>query len=203
MRETREALIGAAGREFAEHGLDGPSLDQICARAGFTRGAFYVHFRNREDLAAAVMERVYRRFFEVTLGGFPADMDLRALILRYGEAISVGSTAMLGRPSWRFHHTLSAVARLPKVRARFISLQREAMEHVSKIASAGQRAGTVRRDIDPALLATVISAEALGLAVMLDTGISFDPRILQKALVQLFTPPRPARAGSRQAARRR
>ncbi|HVH04632.1 MAG TPA: TetR family transcriptional regulator, partial [Myxococcota bacterium] len=56
-QETREALVQAAIAEFAEKGLDLPSLDAICARAGFTRGAFYVHFRDREELLGAVMER--------------------------------------------------------------------------------------------------------------------------------------------------
>ena len=56
MAETREALIQAGLAEFAERGFDAPSLDKICARAGFTRGAFYVHFENREDFLVAVME---------------------------------------------------------------------------------------------------------------------------------------------------
>ena len=37
---TRDALISAGMALFAEQGLDGPSLDAICDRAGFTRGAF-------------------------------------------------------------------------------------------------------------------------------------------------------------------
>ena len=53
-QETREALISAALAEFAEHGFDAPSLDAICARAGYTRGAFYVHFRDRSDLRCQV-----------------------------------------------------------------------------------------------------------------------------------------------------
>ncbi|MGH7328029.1 MAG: TetR family transcriptional regulator, partial [Polyangiaceae bacterium] len=56
--ETRDALIAAGAMEFAEKGVDGPSLDGICARAGFTRGAFYVHFRDRDDLLVAVVDRV-------------------------------------------------------------------------------------------------------------------------------------------------
>jgi AcrR family transcriptional regulator len=191
MDETREALVRAAAREFAARGLDGPSLDRICARAGFTRGAFYVHFRSREDLLAAVMERVYRRFLDLTLGGLSEDDDLRALIVRYGEAIARGSTKMHGKPWWRFHHTLSAVGRSPEVRERFVSIQQEAKRRVAEIARRGQRAGTVRRDIGADLIATVITAEALGLAVMLDAGIPFDPGALQKALVGLFGRSRP------------
>ena len=67
--ETREALVSAGLAEFAEHGLDTPSLDAICARAGFTRGAFYVHFRGREDFLDAVMKRVGARVLDSVLGG--------------------------------------------------------------------------------------------------------------------------------------
>src|SRR5262245_54025434 len=62
--ETREALIMAAFEEFGAHGLEAPSLDAICARAGYTRGAFYVHFKDRDELIAAVMERVLKRFMD-------------------------------------------------------------------------------------------------------------------------------------------
>ena len=58
---SREAIITAAIEAFAEQGLDGPSLDDICARAGYTRGAFYVQFKDRDDLIVAVTER-YGRF---------------------------------------------------------------------------------------------------------------------------------------------
>jgi len=42
--------------------LDTPSLDDICDRAGFTRGAFYVHFADREALLVAVMDHVGESF---------------------------------------------------------------------------------------------------------------------------------------------
>src|SRR5262245_30280258 len=53
---TRQALLVAGLAELVEHGLDVPSLDAICARAGYTRGAFYVHFKDREDFFVAVMD---------------------------------------------------------------------------------------------------------------------------------------------------
>src|SRR5215212_2654399 len=62
--ETREALIMAALDEFAAHGLEAPSLDAICARAGYTRGAFYVHFKDRGDLLIAVVEHALTHFMD-------------------------------------------------------------------------------------------------------------------------------------------
>ena len=63
-RMTRQALLEAGLEEFVERGLDAPSLDAICARAGFTRGAFYVHFDNREDFIVQLMEWVGLRFLD-------------------------------------------------------------------------------------------------------------------------------------------
>src|SRR5215470_6239294 len=85
-QETREALLRAAISEFAEKGLDGPSLDAICARAGFTRGAFYVHFHDRDDLVAAAMERVLRGFVDSVVAQGQGEDDLEATVQRFAAA---------------------------------------------------------------------------------------------------------------------
>ncbi len=63
-RDTRNALIDAAVRLFFEHGTEGPSLDAICEEAGCTRGAFYVHFKTREELIIAAMEHSLGEFLK-------------------------------------------------------------------------------------------------------------------------------------------
>jgi len=60
-QRTRAALIAAGLAEISEHGLEA-SLDAICARAGLTRGAFYVHFADREAFLIAFMNEVLGRF---------------------------------------------------------------------------------------------------------------------------------------------
>lgn len=56
--DTRERLIVAAAREFAEHGYEGASLRQICGAAGVTTGALYFFFKNKEDLFRTVIQPV-------------------------------------------------------------------------------------------------------------------------------------------------
>lgn len=53
---TRERLIEAALTVFAEQGVGGASVEQICDAAGFTRGAFYSNFESKDDLCLAVLE---------------------------------------------------------------------------------------------------------------------------------------------------
>ena len=60
-RATRERLLEAATEVFAEDGLLGASVEAICARAGFTRGAFYSNFETKEQLFLALLEREFDR----------------------------------------------------------------------------------------------------------------------------------------------
>lgn len=57
---TRARLLDAAAQVFAEVGLEGASVEAICERAGFTRGAFYSNFESKDELflqlTAAVAE---------------------------------------------------------------------------------------------------------------------------------------------------
>src|SRR5437762_11352292 len=90
MAATREALIDAGMAAFGAEGLDA-SLDGICARAGYTRGAFYVHFRDRDDFLVAIMDRVGEEFLAALFA--PAEPlkseppSLTAIVVRFLEAI--------------------------------------------------------------------------------------------------------------------
>ncbi len=53
---TRARLVAAAAEVFAESGLDGASVESICERAGFTRGAFYSNFATKEELFFALVQ---------------------------------------------------------------------------------------------------------------------------------------------------
>jgi len=53
---TRGRLLEAATEVFAEVGLRGASVEAICTRAGFTRGAFYSNFESKEELFLALLE---------------------------------------------------------------------------------------------------------------------------------------------------
>lgn len=52
--ETRRRLLSAALTTFAERGFYGSSVEDICERAGYTRGAFYSNFSNKEELFFAL-----------------------------------------------------------------------------------------------------------------------------------------------------
>lgn len=89
---TREHLLHAAAQVFAERGFAGASLDEVAARAGFSKGAVYSNFRNKEDLFLALLGWRYAREWEAlaeTLqsGDTPSDVrlsDFVELVRRQG-----------------------------------------------------------------------------------------------------------------------
>ena len=61
---TRRALLTAARRIFARDGFEACRIEDIAAAAGYTRGAFYAHFRTKEDLFFAILEQEAGRRIE-------------------------------------------------------------------------------------------------------------------------------------------
>ncbi|MFF2303199.1 TetR/AcrR family transcriptional regulator [Streptomyces sp. NPDC058128] len=53
---TRAALLKAALETFAEHGFHATTIEQICERAGYTRGAYYSNFASKEELFLALFD---------------------------------------------------------------------------------------------------------------------------------------------------
>jgi len=48
--QTRQRLLDAALQIFARNGFERATVDEIVREAGFSKGAFYVHFESKEDL---------------------------------------------------------------------------------------------------------------------------------------------------------
>src|SRR5437764_14529710 len=80
---TRRRILEAAGRRFKQDGIDGSGVAAVMSDAGLTNGAFYAHFKSKEDLVANVLAeqlRVQRENFRAT----PSDRaGLESLIRAY------------------------------------------------------------------------------------------------------------------------
>ena len=55
--------MAAAVRVFAERGIIGASVEEICEAAGFTRGAFYSNFADKDELVLALIRQTIRTQF--------------------------------------------------------------------------------------------------------------------------------------------
>lgn len=67
---SREALLAAAERLFAEQGYQGASLNDIAAAAGLSRGAPNYFFGSKEQLYSEVIERTFTARDQATRAAF-------------------------------------------------------------------------------------------------------------------------------------
>jgi TetR/AcrR family transcriptional repressor of nem operon len=185
-RETRAALIRAGLALFSEEGLDGPSLDAICERAGFTRGAFYVHFKDRDDFLVAVMESAGEEFLDVVLGGDA--VDLPSMMQRFVMAVAGGEYLLTKEGGVRPHQLLDACARSEAIRTRYVALVRDSIARLEQGTRRSQSDGAVRKDVDPGSLAAILLATVVGAQTMLELGVPLDIGAGAATMLQLLAP---------------
>jgi TetR/AcrR family transcriptional repressor of nem operon len=192
-QETREALIRAGVEAFAAEGLDTPSLDAICARAGYTRGAFYVHFKDRDDFLVAVMEHVLGGFLDAVIATGDEAHDLDHTIDRFAGALASAVPARgRGRAASpllgpvQLFRLIEAAARSPAIRARLVGIIDEAIGRVERAARSGQARGTVRPDVEPRVGAQLLVVAALGLMGAIELGVPLDLVALRASVGQLL-----------------
>ncbi|HSO31121.1 MAG TPA: helix-turn-helix domain-containing protein [Labilithrix sp.] len=204
-QQTRAALVEAALELFAEQGLDVPSLDAICDRAGYTRGAFYVHFKTREDILVAVMDLVGARFLAGMFEGLSADAaaaateaaggKLRARRLhhamrRFVEMVGSGAYPLMATagkgPLVRPHQLLDACARSPVVRERYRELVQMSLGAVAGLVRGDQEDGEVRKDVPAETVASMALALVIGAQTMADLGMPLDAGTLAAAIEKML-----------------
>jgi AcrR family transcriptional regulator len=95
---TRELVLKAAAGVFRRRGYHGSSVEEVAERAGFSRGAVYSNFSNKDDLFLAVydreVERRTTRLLEAVGGGSEDLAD------RIGAGADVYSVLLGEDPAW-------------------------------------------------------------------------------------------------------
>lgn len=90
--QTRQRLLDAARVVFAAEGFGRSTIEQVCDRAGYTRGAFYSNFASLEELFLAMWEQHSRRMLEQVEAALEAARtagvdDVRTAVERLLEAV--------------------------------------------------------------------------------------------------------------------
>jgi AcrR family transcriptional regulator len=182
---TVERLLDAALDTFAELGFAAASVEDICRRGGFTRGAFYSSFRTKDELFAALFARESARDLERAqqqLAGVEDEADpVAAAVDRCLSTFRADRTWVLVHTEYRLH-----AARSPEAAAILGRHTDEILEGVTRlIADTARRAG-VRLAVPAAGLARMVVALHDGLAVGRVTGTDHDDDLERTALLLLL-----------------
>lgn len=171
--ETVERLLDAALETFAEIGFAAASVEDICSRGGFTRGAFYSSFRTKDELFAALFTRETARnlaLAEEQLAGIEQEADpITAGVERCLAAFRVERTWVLVLTEYRLHAARhpAAAAALAEHAAELHARLTDLIEVVAARAGlafnvpAGQLARAVLAVHDGVVLSQVPSPDAV------------------------------------------
>jgi AcrR family transcriptional regulator len=186
-KETREQLLAAAGRVFARRGFHGTSLDAIADEAGFSRGAVYYNFADKEELFLELLDRRCAERAQDLRELFAGEDDDVATTSRQAQlAAQRALDAMTGDPEWRalYLEFLAQAARDPAFRRRFSKRTSEMRGALEEIVVDRTRPVADALGMEPEQLAVVIDALGDGLWAqhMLHGERAVPPDLFSKAL---------------------
>ena len=134
----RETILAAAARVFAEHGVDGATVEMVAREAELAVGTIYLYFSSRDDLFVSLMaERIGKlraRYMEIHRRGLAPLDELRAIGRAYFDYLRESRGLFLAQLSVTFS----------RLRLR---LSREAeVEHFEQVRQLGRECFDLYRD---------------------------------------------------------
>lgn len=176
--ETRRRLLEAAGQIFARRGYEAASVEEIAELAGFTRGAVYSNFRDKDDLFVAYLqERMEAEACEIGDAARSApDWPARLRLLRENYVHSHRKdTAVL------YAELQLAAARHPELRRRLRTLFERHVETFAQILA--DVSGDIPVRFRPTFIALFAAIE--GIALQKASGHA-DDEVAETALGMIF-----------------
>lgn len=154
--ETRQLLLDAALKVFGSNGYERATIDEIVREAGFSKGAFYVHFESKDDLFWEMLQERINAQQEQFRAALDPEDSIEANEMRILGAVFAMSQGPIG-PAIYLEFTAHGM-RNPRVRERLGEMYAGWHAFIADTLVRGQEAGLLRPDLDVPLLASVLMA---------------------------------------------
>lgn len=165
--ETRRRLLFGAADVFGDKGIGAATIEDICAEAGFSRGAFYSNFGSKDELVLALLNfNLDENTAELETAR--DTMDTGAFIRSLDSGERPRPSPLVGRPALYIELVLHAY-RNPANRERLVDYQRRSFEATTRIVK--QIADEAGREIPGGI------ENAVGLIMAFDVGLSVNQLI--------------------------
>lgn len=162
--DKRKRIIDLAVEEFAGKPYGKASLSNIVARAGIAKGSMYQYFEDKKDLYTYILElAAAEKLSFIQSQGVSPDAHF---FTTFEQALLAGARFNLEHPQYGkiMSNAMepSGEEVLQEITARLRSL---AHQYMKKMLIDAQEKGTIRKDINPGLVAHLLNA-------MLSTGLT-------------------------------
>jgi TetR/AcrR family acrAB operon transcriptional repressor len=149
---------------FLQHGVFRTTLEHIAARAGYTRGAVYWHFKNKLEVLLAVIDRVRVPLFS-SLEEMTREREQPLLALRRHHDSALTEIEHTPHARNMVEITLLRCEFAEETEEVFAHVQRSAAQAIAHMTTTLQQArklGHLRQGIDPATAARSIHFMIMG-----------------------------------------
>jgi AcrR family transcriptional regulator len=162
---SRERILDAATEIAAERGYEGTSIGAVSAKCGLPASSIYWHFKDKDDLIAAVIERSFGSW--LTVWDVPRDGSVEERIVGVAKQTA---KALLDSPDFIRLGLMLALERRPeepRARTMFIQVRAQAYQELTENFREFM---TELTDPDIDQLATYAMAGADGLFIAKEIG---------------------------------
>jgi AcrR family transcriptional regulator len=187
---TRQRLLDAAGEVFAERGVIGGSVEDVCERAGFTRGAFYSNFADKDEVVEALIVREQSRLLahlDISVGEVEPEIaeavDLAAVVHsivdRIVRTVPVDRQLMLVQTELEIH-----AIRRPDLSRQLLEVNSLFRERLGSFVNDALERNGLRLAVSPGdLVDTVIAISERSFRRAILEGGDADPDALASAVL--------------------
>jgi AcrR family transcriptional regulator len=157
--ETRARILEAAVKQFSISGYSAASVDSICEQAGVSKGAFYHHFKTKQDVFLALLDGWLQTFDQAIEASKDRPVpETFQMMTEYFPYIFESASDNLPM----FLEFLLQASRDEKVWNASIAPYRRYHKHFAALIKKGIAEGSFA-DVNPDLAARLIVSAAMGL----------------------------------------
>lgn len=140
---TRQRIYKTAIDLFSRKGYENVSVDEICRQLGMTKGAFYAHFRSKDQI---ILEEFMNmdRHYEVVAESLPSEASSLVKLRSFNrEAIKLMSDLGVTLMKVLYHSQIAPHTREPYL----VNPGRNLYRITNQLIREGQERGEIRSDI--------------------------------------------------------
>lgn len=165
--KTRDALVHAAQRMTARHGVESLTIRDVVKEAGVSVGSFYVYFPSLEDLRLALLVDALTEGLQYWTRQIDHGMEPAAKLRHLAQTYLA---AMLERPQWFdacVRMKVALPAKLPKARGRGLAdAVRASVQPFHDVVALGQNVGRFRSDLSARTVGTGLWSSVNGVILV-------------------------------------
>jgi TetR/AcrR family transcriptional regulator len=146
--ETKSLILDAAVMEFGESGFHGARIDSIAKRSGINKAMIYYHFKGKNELYAAIIERLFEeilgKVMTMARTEMPPETRLATMVETLGSFIGDMNDSMRKLLLWEIASGGSAFQKI--IAPKFF---KKVFPIIKDIYGDGVSKGVFRKDISP------------------------------------------------------